>query len=58
MVRVFPRSTPRLAYVEHAVSESRNCLMIAAQAEQASGTGERSTAIDMLCELSGFGTCQ
>ena len=38
----------KLAYLGHAVSENRNGLIVAAQVAQASGTAERSAAIEML----------
>jgi transposase len=47
----------KLAYLGHAVSENRNGLIVAAQVTQASGTAERSAAIDMLGELSGPRRC-
>ena len=53
--KLYKRSaaTPsNLAYLRHAVSENRNGLLVAAQVTQASGTAERSAAIDMLGELS------
>ena len=43
----------KLAYLGHAVSENRNCLIIATLATQASGNAERSAAIGMLGELFG-----
>ena len=46
-------TTSKLAYLGHAVSENRNGLIVAAQVTQASGTAERSAAIDMLGELCG-----
>ena len=46
-------TTSKLAYLGHAVSENRNGLIVAAQVTQASGTAERSAAIEMLSELSG-----
>ena len=50
-------TTSKLAYLGHAVSENRNGLIVAAQVTQASGTAERSAAIDMLGELSGPRRC-
>ena len=50
-------TTAKLAYLGHAVSENRHGLIVAAQVTQASGTAERSTAIDMLGELSGPRRC-
>ena len=47
----------KLAYLGHAVNENRNSLIVAAQVTQASGTAERSAAIDMLGELSGPRRC-
>lgn len=47
----------KLAYLGHAVSENRNGLIVAAQVTQASGTAERSAAIDMLGELCGPRRC-
>ena len=41
-------TTSKLAYLGHAVSENRNGLIVAAQVAQASGTAERSAAIEML----------
>ena len=49
--------TAKLAYLGHAVSENRHGLIVAAQVTQASGTAERSAAIDMLGELSGPRRC-
>ena len=50
-------TTSKLAYIGHAVSENRNGLIVAAQVTQASGTAERSAAIEMLSELSGPRRC-
>lgn len=50
-------TTAKLAYLGHAVSENRHGLIVAAQVTQASGTAERSAAIDMLGELSGRRRC-
>ena len=50
-------TTAKLAYLGHAVSENRHGLIIAAQVTQASGTAERSAAIDILGELSGPKRC-
>ncbi len=50
-------TTAKLAYLGHAVSENRHGLIVAAQVTQASGTAERSAAIDMLGELSGPRRC-
>lgn len=50
-------TTAKLAYLGHAVSENRHGLIVAAQVTQASGTAERSAAIDMLGELSGPKRC-
>ena len=50
-------TTSKLAYLGHAVSENRNGLIVAAQVTQASGTAERSAAIDMLGELCGPRRC-
>ena len=47
----------KLAYLGHAVSENRNGLIVATQVTQASGTAERSAAIEMLGELSGPRRC-
>ena len=49
--------TAKLAYLGHAVSENRHGLIVAAQVTQASGTAERSAAIDMFGELSGPRRC-
>lgn len=45
-------TTAKLAYLGHAVSENRHGLIICATVTQASGTAERSAAIEMLRELS------
>ena len=50
-------TTAKLAYLGHAVSENRHGLIVAAQVTQASGTAERSAAIDMLGELCGPRRC-
>jgi len=49
--------TSKLAYLGHAVSENRNGLIVAAQVTPATGTAERSAAIDMLGELCGPRRC-
>ena len=50
-------TSAKLAYLGHAVSENRHGLIVAVQVTQASGTVERSAAIDMLGELSGPRRC-
>ena len=50
-------TTSKLAYLGHAVSENRNGLIVAAEVMQASGTAERSAAIDILGELSNPKRC-
>lgn len=52
-----PGTTAKLAYLGHAVSENRHGLIVAARVTQASGTAERSAAIEMLGELSGPRRC-
>lgn len=41
-------TTAKLAYLGHAVSENRHGLIVAVQVTQASGTAERSAAVEML----------
>ena len=50
-------TTSKLAYLGHAVSENRPGLIVAAQVKQASGTAERSAAINILGELSSPRRC-
>lgn len=50
-------TTAKLAYLGHAVSENRNGLIVAAKVTQASGTAERSAAIEMIEDLSGPRRC-
>ena len=57
LYRKSPGATATLAYLGHAVSENRNSLIVAAQVIQASGTAERSGAINMLGELSSRKRC-
>ena len=50
-------TTAKLCYLGHAVSENRNGLIVDACVTQASGTAERSAAIEMLQDLSGPVRC-
>ena len=50
-------TTSKLAYIGHAVSENRHGLIVSAKVTQASGTAERSAALEMLAELSMPGRC-
>ena len=50
-------TTSKRAHLGHAVSENRNGPIVAAQVTQASGTAERSAAIDMLGALCGPRRC-
>jgi transposase len=50
-------ASSKLCYMGHAVSENRHGLIVEVQVTEANGTAERSTAIEMIEQISGAARC-